>query len=59
MDESQSSPNYMYILFETTALTLRHVKTHPDVFSMVENALAPALNFIIEKNIADMIGYAF
>ena len=26
---------------------------------MVENALAPALNYIIEKNIADMIGYAF
>jgi CAS/CSE protein, C-terminus len=58
-DESQSSPNYMYILFETAALTLRHVKQNPEVFAQVEGYLGSALNFIIEKNIQDMIGYAF
>ena len=31
-DESQSSPNYIYILFETVALTLRLIKGQNDVF---------------------------
>jgi len=58
-DEAQSSPNYIYILFETTALTLRHLKNHPEVFSLIESNLAPALNYIMQQNISDMIGYAF
>jgi hypothetical protein len=57
-DESQSSPNYIYILFETTALTLRYVKNEP-IFLTVEQLLTPVLNYIMEKNITDMIGYAF
>jgi hypothetical protein len=31
-EEAQSSPNYIYILFETAALTLRHAKLQPQVF---------------------------
>lgn len=58
-DEAQSSPNYIYILFETAALTLRHLKGHPQAFQMVENYLSPTLNYIMEKNITDMIGFAF
>ena len=58
-DEAQSSPNYIYILFETTALTLRHLKNHPQLFIQVEACLGPALNYIMEKNVSDMIGYAF
>ena len=46
-DEAQSSPNYIYILFETAALTLRHLKGHPEVFAHVENILQSPLNFII------------
>ena len=58
-DEAQSSPNYIYILFETAALTLRHLKGHPEAFRMVEGCLAPPLNYIMEKNVIDMIGFAF
>jgi hypothetical protein len=31
-DEAQTSPNYLYILFETTAQTLRYLKPHPEAF---------------------------
>lgn len=58
-DEAQSSPNYIYILFETSALLLRHLKGEPEVFMQVEQFLAAALNYIMEKNVTDMIGYAF
>jgi len=58
-DEAQSSPNYIYILFETAALTLRHLKGHPEVFAHVENILQSPLNFIITQNVTDMIAYAF
>ena len=58
-DEAQSSPNYIYILFETTALTLRHLRGHPQLFATVENCLGNALNFIMQQNVTDMIGYAF
>ena len=58
-DEAQSSPNYIYILFETTALTLRHTKNIPQSFAQIESCLSSALNYIMEKNITDMIGYSF
>jgi hypothetical protein len=58
-DEAQSSPNYIYILFEVAALTLRHTRTQPEVFAHVEACLTPALNYIMQQNVADMIGYAF
>jgi hypothetical protein len=35
LDEATTSPNYLYILFETTALTLRHLKGTP-AFDTVE-----------------------
>lgn len=35
-DEAQSSPNYIYILFETAALTLRHLKSQGELFAHVE-----------------------
>lgn len=58
-DEAQSSPNYLYILFETTALTLRHVRHSPEVFAQVERQLCGALNYVISQNVQDMVGYAF
>ena len=58
-DEKQSSPNYIYILFETTALTMRHLKGTPEYFQVVEDMLIPPLNLIISTNVTDMIGYAF
>jgi len=58
-DEAQSSPNYLYILFETAALTLKYVKDDYNVFSKVEESLSVGLNFVIESNITDMIAYAF
>ena len=49
----------MYILFETAALTLKFLKDDQLVFEKVEEALSMSLNFVIEKNITDMISYAF
>jgi hypothetical protein len=46
-DQSQSSPNYLYILFETTALTLRYLKDNKPVFAQVEAALLDSLCFVI------------
>ena len=58
LDESTTSPNYLYILFETTALTLRHLKGTAQ-FDSVENQLIQSLGIIIERNISDMMSYAF
>ena len=58
-DEAQSSPNYIYILFETAALTLRNLRGNPEIFNHVENILQNPLNYIIMQNVTDMIGYAF
>lgn len=57
-DESQSSPNYLYILFETAALTLKYVKDSA-VFDKVEAQLKVGLDFVIQQNVTDMIAYAF
>jgi hypothetical protein len=46
-------------LFETAALTLRHLKGQPEVFQQVESILQSPLNYIISQNVTDMIGYAF
>lgn len=58
-DEAQSSPNYIYILFETAALTLRNLKGHPEAFHVVEEILKLPLNYIFVNTVTDMIGYAF
>lgn len=58
-DEAQSSPNYLYILFETTALTLRYLKSNPESFQQAEICLQESLHLIIQTNVTDMISYAF
>lgn len=58
-DEAGSSPNYTYILFEASALTLTFVKDQRDAFKAVEDYLTPALNLIIENNVTDLTGFAF
>lgn len=40
-------------------MTLRQLKGQPEIFTHVEAYLNPALNYIMEKNISDMIGYSF
>jgi hypothetical protein len=40
LDESKTSPNYTYILFETVALTLRLMKHNQQAFSVVENKIS-------------------
>lgn len=58
LDEASTSPNYLYILFETTALTLRHLKG-TEAFGIVEGHLGNSLALIIERNVTDMLSYAF
>lgn len=57
--DSSASPNYAYILFEASALTLTFSKDNADAFNAVEEQLTPALNSIIEGNVSDYLGYAF
>jgi len=47
-DEKNASPNFVYILFEASALTLTFVKDNRDAFIAVEDQLTPALNYIIQ-----------
>jgi hypothetical protein len=35
-DQADSSPNYIYILFESAALTLTYVKSDKEAFNQVE-----------------------
>jgi len=58
-DQTTASPNYTYILFEASALTLTYVKLDQAAFSNVEAQLTPVLNQIFEKNVSDLLGYAF
>lgn len=53
------SPNYVYILFETTALTLKYIDGNPDQMAKLQQNLSGPLNYIIENNKTDFIGYAF
>ena len=58
-DENDQSPNYAYILFETTALTLKFLRTSPDQMAQLQSIIAPSLNVILEKNRLELMGYAF
>lgn len=61
-DDSTASPNYVYILFESTALTLTYVKNNKEAFSMVEQHITPALNLILQQqsgNSSEFTSYAF
>lgn len=48
-DGASASPNYVYILFETTALTLTYVKHSKEAFATVEQHITPALNLILQQ----------
>jgi hypothetical protein len=48
-DGASASPNYVYILFETTALTLTYVKHNKEAFATVEQHITPALNLILQQ----------
>lgn len=58
-DQTTPSPNYVYILFEASALTLTFVKEDANAFSQVESQLLPVLNSIMQHNVTDLMGYAF
>ena len=58
-DENDQSPNYIYILFETTALSLKFMRSSPQDMVNLQNNLASSLNFIIEHNKTELMGYAF
>ena len=53
------SPNYIYILFESAALSLTFTKGDQNAFAQIENQLTQPLNKILELNHMDLSGYAF
>jgi hypothetical protein len=57
--EEDSSANYVYILFETTALTLKYLSSNADALIAFQNKLSESLNQIIQNNKTDLMGYAF
>lgn len=57
--DGSTSPNYVYILFEASALTLTYVRSDPNAFNSVEGQLTPVLNQIMEQNSTELLGYAF
>lgn len=58
-DENEQSPNYVYILFETTALTVKFLVQNPAKLHDLQVALSVSLNYIIQQNKADLMGFAF
>ena len=46
--DTQVSPNYTYILFETTSLSLTYTKNLPEAFAQIEDQITPILNGIIQ-----------
>lgn len=58
-DENDQSANYLYILFETTALTIRNLSSNQQALSQVEAQVSQALSFILENNKTELMGYAF
>jgi hypothetical protein len=58
-DEATSSPNYLYILFEITALVLRNIKNNPDLVNAFEVEIIESLIQILSTNNYDMSSYAF
>lgn len=58
-DDGSASPNYAYILFEASALTLSYTRDNAEAFAAVEEELTGAISTIIEQNVSDYLGYAF
>lgn len=59
VDNQSQSPNYLYILFESAALSLTYCREDQQAFGFLEEQLTDALNKIIQNNLSDLIGYAF
>jgi hypothetical protein len=58
-DESTTSPNYTYILFESIALSLKLMKHNTQAFQTVENKIIGPLLQIIERNLTDLTSFSF
>lgn len=58
-DEDDQSPNYIYLLFETAALSLKYTGSNEASMAQLRTALLPSLIFIIENNKTELMGYAF
>ena len=58
-DENDQSPNYIYLLFETAALSLKYSGTNEQSMTQMRNALLPVLIEIINNNKTELMGYAF
>lgn len=55
----QPSPNYVYILFESAAISLTYVKSDKQAFQTIEQHITPALNLIIQSGNSEYSSYAF
>jgi len=58
-DQEDQSANYVYILFETTALTLKYLSSNAEALSSFQNKLSESMNKILQNNKTDLMGYAF
>ena len=57
--DEEVNQNYAYLLFETAALSLKHVAHDSQAMQTFLGPLVPVLNTIIEQGKFDLIGYAF
>ena len=57
--EDEINQNYAYILFETTALTLKYMRGNEQALNEFKTNLSPVLNDIIQNSKFDLMGYAF
>ena len=57
--EEDSSANYVYILFETTALTLKYLSSNAEALAAFQAKISESLNQIIQNNKTGLMGYAF
>jgi hypothetical protein len=58
-EETDQSQNYIYILFETTALTVKYMKSNGQLMGALEAKLSNSLNYIIQNDKSEFIGFAF
>jgi hypothetical protein len=58
-EESSSSPNYVYILFEISALVLRNIKVNSQLVTAFENEITESLLHILQTSNSDLSSYAF
>lgn len=58
-DENDQSPNYIYLLFETTALSLKFSGNNGQSMAQLRDQLLPVLIEIINNNKTELMGYCF